>query len=172
MPKHIELTLDGHTYLLALGRSDGQVTLRTTLDGEPLSETSAEVHEDLPWILVRSGGRVYRCAVATDGHGVWVSVDGRSLFLEKVSERSRTAGSSEAASAEVRAPMTGTIIKILVAPGDRVATGDQVAVMEAMKMEYRLEAQMDGTVECVEATEGQLLDVGALIVKLTPAEPA
>ena len=39
MPKNIELTLDGHTYVLALDRSDGQVTLKTTLDGEPQSET-------------------------------------------------------------------------------------------------------------------------------------
>jgi biotin carboxyl carrier protein len=64
--------------------------------------------------------------------------------------------------------MTGTLISIDVEVGAEVAKGDLVAVMEAMKMEYRLEAPIDGKVERVECQPGDMLDVGTLIVKLEP----
>jgi biotin carboxyl carrier protein len=62
--------------------------------------------------------------------------------------------------------MTGTLISVEVQAGASVAKGDLLAVMEAMKMEYRLEAPMDGVVERVECKPGDMLDVGTLIVKL------
>ncbi len=45
--------------------------------------------------------------------------------------------------------MPGRVISILVRPGDRVATGDEVCVVEAMKMEQSIRAHRDGIVKTV-----------------------
>lgn len=47
----------------------------------------------------------------------------------------------------LRAPMPGRIIAIRVRPGDRVAAGDEVCVVEAMKMEQSIRAAQDGMVK-------------------------
>ena len=64
--------------------------------------------------------------------------------------------------------MTGTVIKVLAEPGARVSAGQLLAVMEAMKMEYRLEAPSDATVEKVLCQVGDLQSVGALLIQLVP----
>ncbi len=48
--------------------------------------------------------------------------------------------------AEICSPLPGTITKLMVAPGDRVANGDVVAVIEAMKMETEICADADGVI--------------------------
>ena len=47
----------------------------------------------------------------------------------------------------LRAPMPGRVIAIRVRPGDRVATGDEVCVVEAMKMEQSIRAAQDGVIK-------------------------
>ena len=49
----------------------------------------------------------------------------------------------------IRSPMPGRVISILVRPGDRVSTGDEVCVVEAMKMEQSIRAHQDGVVKTV-----------------------
>ncbi len=63
-------------------------------------------------------------------------------------------------------PMQGTIIKIAAADGQRVAAGDTVVVLEAMKMEQPLAAHKDGTVGDLEVEVGQTVSAGAVICQL------
>jgi acetyl-CoA/propionyl-CoA carboxylase biotin carboxyl carrier protein len=63
-------------------------------------------------------------------------------------------------------PMQGTIIKIAVADGQRVATGDPVVVLEAMKMEQPLAAHKDGTVTGLSVEVGQTVSAGAEICEI------
>jgi len=49
----------------------------------------------------------------------------------------------------LRSPMPGRVISILVRPGDRVSEGDEVCVVEAMKMEQSIRATRDGVVKAV-----------------------
>ncbi len=49
----------------------------------------------------------------------------------------------------VRSPMPGRVISVLVQPGDRVSQGDEVCVVEAMKMEQSIRATRDGVVKVV-----------------------
>ena len=49
----------------------------------------------------------------------------------------------------LRSPMPGRVISILVRPGDQVSTGDEVCVVEAMKMEQSIRAHRDGVVKTV-----------------------
>lgn len=50
-------------------------------------------------------------------------------------------------STEILAPMPGTIIEILVAPGDEVVEGQELLVLEAMKMENPIVSTMDGKIK-------------------------
>lgn len=56
---------------------------------------------------------------------------------------------------EVTVPMVGKITKILVKVGDQVKENDQVAIIEAMKMEMPVVAPISGTVKEIKVSEGQ-----------------
>lgn len=56
---------------------------------------------------------------------------------------------------EVTVPMVGKITKILVKVGDQVKENDQVAIIEAMKMEMPVVAPISGTVKEIKVNEGQ-----------------
>src|ERR1022692_1586108 len=63
-------------------------------------------------------------------------------------------------------PMPGTIIKIVAREGDRVAAGDTVVVLEAMKMEQPLTAHKDGTVTGLAVEIGQTISAGGIVCQL------
>jgi propionyl-CoA carboxylase alpha chain len=56
------------------------------------------------------------------------------------------------------APMPGLLVSLLVKPGQKVRAGDELAVVEAMKMENSLKAERDATISKVHAIEGQVLE--------------
>ncbi len=64
---------------------------------------------------------------------------------------------------EVRAIIPGRVVEVSAAPGDRVVAGDQLAVLEAMKMQNELRSPRDGTVERVLAVVGENVEVGDLL---------
>ena len=64
-------------------------------------------------------------------------------------------------------PMQGTIVKIPVADGQQVSSGDVVVVLEAMKMEQPLPAHKDGTITGLDVTVGQSVNTGATICQIT-----
>jgi biotin carboxyl carrier protein len=66
--------------------------------------------------------------------------------------------------------MPGTIRKVLVEPGQRVAAGDPLLVLEAMKMELPLRALDDGIVAEVRCREGELVQADAVLIELRSPE--
>jgi acetyl-CoA/propionyl-CoA carboxylase biotin carboxyl carrier protein len=67
---------------------------------------------------------------------------------------------------ELASPMQGTIIKIVAGEGERVAAGDTVVVLEAMKMEQPLTAHKDGTVTGLAVEIGQTVSAGTVVCQL------
>jgi biotin carboxyl carrier protein len=104
--------------------------------------------------------------------GETVHVNGQAIPVRLVDPRAyRRRGRGQAAGAatgpvEVRAPMPGRIVKLLVQIGDRVAAGQGVVVVEAMKMENELRAPRDGVVRDVRTREGASVDAGAILVMI------
>jgi biotin carboxyl carrier protein len=66
----------------------------------------------------------------------------------------------------ITAPIPGRVARVLVEPGQRVARGDGVVVVEAMKMENELRAPRDGVIGDVEVVEGQGVEGGALLATI------
>ncbi len=79
---------------------------------------------------------------------------------------SRPAGSQAAHAAQtLTAPMPATVLKVLVTPGARVAKGDTVVLLEAMKMELPIRAPADGKVRAVNCREGDLVQPDVALVE-------
>jgi acetyl/propionyl-CoA carboxylase alpha subunit len=76
------------------------------------------------------------------------------------------AGGAEA----LTAPMPGTVLRVLVQPGDTVAPRQPLVVLEAMKMETPVVARFAGRVAAVHVAEGASVAAGALLVELEPPD--
>lgn len=64
----------------------------------------------------------------------------------------------------VKSPMPGNILKINVAPGQKVEAGDVLIVLEAMKMENEIVATKSGTVAQIAVSKGAVVETGAPLV--------
>lgn len=69
-------------------------------------------------------------------------------------------------SEEVRAPMPGSILEIIVSEGDKVAEDDELLILEAMKMENPICAPSSGTVKEIKVKEKDSVDADALLLIL------
>jgi 3-methylcrotonyl-CoA carboxylase alpha subunit len=72
---------------------------------------------------------------------------------------------------EIEAPMPGKVTAVEVAAGDKVAKGQRLLTLEAMKMEHGLTAPFDGTVAELTASVGSQVTEGQTLVKVEPTEP-
>ncbi len=65
---------------------------------------------------------------------------------------------------QLKAPMPGLVLSVNVVPGQSIAKGDTLVILEAMKMENALKAPHDGLVESVEAVSGQAVEKGTVLL--------
>ena len=66
--------------------------------------------------------------------------------------------------ADITAPMSGKMWKLLVKVGDAVSEDDEVAILEAMKMEIPVVAPADGTIKEIKVKEGDAVEAEAVVM--------
>ncbi len=147
---------------------------RVTVDGVSSSVDAATI-----------GGTRLSLLLAGDGHGVPsrtvnavvvpghapgelnVHVNGRHVLVTIADTRRSRRGAGAAAAGHgpqrLTASMPGKVVRVLVAPGDAVAAGQPLVVVEAMKMENELRAAKAGHVTSVAVSEGQSVEAGAVL---------
>jgi len=76
-------------------------------------------------------------------------------------------GAGPTSSDKIISPMPGRIVAVLVKPGDRVAKGQALVILEAMKMEHTLAAPLQGTVTAISAKEGNQVSEGVVLARIT-----
>jgi 3-methylcrotonyl-CoA carboxylase alpha subunit len=138
----------------------GDVTYEVEAASGPMRVTELR-----PFVFeVAEGGRrdVVRCVV--DGARVHVFADGDVHVLERVAEGA-SAG-PRAAGGALEAPMPGKVAAVRVAEGDEVRRGQELVVVEAMKMENALRAPRDGRVVRVRVRVGEMVNPGVPLVEL------
>lgn len=67
---------------------------------------------------------------------------------------------------DIPAPMTGTVLEVLVSPGEKVNAGQELVVVESMKMEIPLESPSAGVVAEVLVAPQQRIEEGALVLRI------
>jgi biotin carboxyl carrier protein len=114
--------------------------------------------------VVRDGSRAATLHLARDGTTVHLSWKGVTYALVEEREGARSAPRHDPGALE--APMPGRVAAVQVAPGQRVAKGEELVVIEAMKMENALRAPRDGVVRAVHVSPGDLVSPGRALVEV------
>ena len=131
-----------------------------------LEESSAATRVVLEPPAPAEGG-VRRREVLVDGFRFQVETESeRIASLRERAGRGR-AVSGRSGPLEVRAIIPGKVVAVSVAPGDAVTAGQQLLVVEAMKMQNELRAPRDGTISRVGVTPGVNIEVGDMLVVIS-----
>jgi biotin carboxyl carrier protein len=162
----LELTIDGAEEQIEILAAEPSCRFR--LGNEP--ERSAQVESPEPAVYsVLMDGRSYDAHVEETPAGLVVTIDGYRFEIE-VRDPRRWTQKSGARGAEglqnVKAPMPGKIVRVLVAVGDAVEAGHGLVVVEAMKMQNEMKAARPGRVSSVAAKQGDTVAAGQVLLTL------
>jgi len=159
----VDVTIDGEGVRATLERTDtgwrahGDVDIAFTVEQRG-SDT-----------LVQTGGRTIVGDVVLDPGGGRVVIDGRTyafVYAATPDANPEHHGSTATGSGTVTSPMPGKIVSVNVGPGDVVEVRALLVVLEAMKMEHRIEAPLAGTVTDVRVKTGDVVTGGATLVSI------
>lgn len=114
-------------------------------------------------------GRAERIWVVTDRDTVFVHAFGRAWTLQ-ISDTYEASLRGSVGADVATAPMPGVLVSVAVQPGDEVFEGQQLAVIESMKMQTEIRAPRDGVVDQVMAVLGDSFGQGAPLVSLIPVK--
>ena len=175
---NFDVTVNGKPWRVAIESADTQgrvqvslVTIRgrrrsydvSWLDPSTLSliQLDGETRGREFGIEARGGGEL---EIITGGRSFHATVlsDGKSN--QRHPHRAERAAVQMEGRQSVVATMPGRIVRVLVAPGDRVTVRQAVVVVEAMKMENEMRAPKDGVVCEVRVAPGAAIDTGAVLV--------
>jgi biotin carboxyl carrier protein len=114
--------------------------------------------------VVREGGRARTLHLVRDGAAVHLSWGGVAYTLTEEREGAGPARRHDKGALE--APMPGRVAAVRVAAGQRVTKGEELLVVEAMKMENALRAPRDGVVRAVHVSPGDSVAPGRPLVEI------
>jgi len=136
--------------------------LQARVDGETFDFVVEEIAPGT--FLFRQDARRETFHCVREGDVVHLSWRGEVYRLEEESEAGRAAHRHVGGGLE--APMPGKVIAVKVEPGQQVAKGEELLVVEAMKMENAIRAPRDGRVKSVAAQVGEMVNPGVVLVEL------
>lgn len=145
---------------------DGDVV---RLDGREVEARVTRLSEHTIHLLLDGRSYILTTERQPDG-SVRVTHGGQSHTVRIKSERDQLlermgmADAASAAAADLRAPMPGLVLQVLVEPGQAVEAGQGLVVLEAMKMENELRAEAAATVASVPAAPGSAVAKGDVLV--------
>jgi propionyl-CoA carboxylase alpha chain len=154
--------------------SNGGDQFRVTLveDGRVVALTDIQWRPGLPTFKGRLDGTAFTCAVKPAAEGFQIRHRATSLKVLVLTAKSaelheklppkKLADTSRL----ILSPMPGLVVTLDVAPGQHVRTGEQVAIIEAMKMQNIIRAERDGTVKAIGAQAGDSVAADEVLVEL------
>jgi 3-methylcrotonyl-CoA carboxylase alpha subunit len=120
-------------------------------------------------IVAHDAQRQIEGRVDIDDRGVTVTYDGatvRCTFDRAITTRPQATQREVTGRTAITAPMPGRIARIAATAGDVVQERDLLVILEAMKMEHRIEAPRPGRVKAVHVSEGLLVKSGTTLVEI------
>jgi pyruvate carboxylase subunit B len=162
-------------YYVTIGERTVEVEFTTDgaiVDGEHCTLELRDVPGGVLRHLLIDGASHVVVARPSATRGAWeVRIDGRRHEAEVLDTRTRAIremtghGVSPRARRPVRAPMPGMIVRVEVEPGQSVAPGQGVVIVEAMKMENELKADRGGIVSRIHVAAGQPVEKGVILIE-------
>jgi geranyl-CoA carboxylase alpha subunit len=147
------------SYLVSCAESQQQIEIQLLTIDDNCASLSVAGSARLVRFQLRQQGQLY-CSIA-----------GRSaLFKDQIILDG--AVNDAAGGGRVIAPMHGLLLEVLVKPGDQVVKGQNLAVLEAMKMHYEIIAEVDGTVEEVTAVAGNQVAADDVLIEINQQQEA
>lgn len=165
----LEATLGGRSHEVVAERREGSYVV--AVDGVERVLDVRKLEGDFYSIL--AGGRSYEVSVerTREGYEVRHGAASRLVRLSDPSRRAREQLVSRGGGPErVVASMPGKVVRVLVWAGDRVAAGQGLVVIEAMKMQNEIAAPRAGTVTSIHVEAGLPVEAGALLAVIAPGE--
>lgn len=159
----------GEQVLTVTLRQEGEHTFARVGEG-PEHRVKLDAGQGCEYVLTL-GDQPQVLLARRSGAEVEVAIEGFRYQLEVLDElrarlaRLASAGRGQHSRRELRAPMPGLVLRVNCAPGESVARGQALVVLQAMKMENELGVPQDGTVQSVLVQPGQTVEQGqALLV--------
>ncbi len=143
------------------GIETNQTFLRALLACDEVSNWQVDTR------LIERNGAALVATAASDTGVRSVSTDAPIAAMQNTVRVDAPSGTVGAA-----APLQGLLVSIMVAEGEQVAAGQEVAVLEAMKMQHGVTAPQAGTVRLLAAEPGQVLDEGSAVLFIDPTDDA
>ncbi len=153
----------GRTVEIELVQEGGACRFRVD-SGQPREAVVTPVDDGVYAVLI--GGRSHEVTVSSTGDVVSVNVSGHRLRIEVFDPRDwRTAARSIASAGRqnLRAPMPGKVVRVLVRAGDQVQQGQGLVVIEAMKMQNEMQAPKAGRVIELTVAAGATVAAGEVL---------
>jgi len=158
--------LSGSTFRVAPSDRGVGHKVERAVAREAVLEIELEVeHAPLIELRSRTGGGLRGHALVC-GHIIDVWVDGRHAEFEIRTTGEEGRGARQHPVGSLTTVLPGVVVGVQVTPGQRVAAGDALVVIEAMKMEHSVRAPHDGLVEAVHVRPGDRVSEGATLVTL------
>jgi biotin carboxyl carrier protein len=151
--------------------TDGRASTTVLVDDRSYEVDWKRVDGDVLSLLI--GGRSYTARVARDEGGLTVWIGGHRVRLEVPtgdSESVAVARGSGPASGVIKAPMPGSVVKVLVGEGDTVAVNQSLVIVEAMKMENEVRSPVAGTVKKVNVAAGDSVGTTEAMLEIEPGD--
>ncbi len=145
----LELTPSGENYV-------------ASMDGKTVSIQILRAENGRMDLLI-NGERV-TAHVSSDMAKRWVTINGHTSMLTKTSGAKQGVRHDHAGG--LTAPMPGQVRSVSVGVGDAVKKGQTLAVIEAMKMEIRIQALKDGNVKIVHVKQGQTVEREQILIEM------
>jgi biotin carboxyl carrier protein len=156
--------IEGEGLALEVRREGGRVVAEV---GGRRYEVEARALGAGEYLLLHEG-HVYECRVgAQPGGGTEVTVSARAYGVRLTDPKhlrgAGAAGAQDAGRAQIKAPMPGKIVRVLVEAGQRVEAGQGLIVVEAMKMQNELKSPKAGSVAELRAEAGSTVNAGDVL---------
>jgi len=157
-----DVTIDGKSYRLELGRAGGGWSCR--LDGRVVEVDAVLARPDVLSLRIGNLAFEIKCErVAGDLH-LWVgSRRFAAVVRDPRSLRGRARTVDEHGPKKLTAPMPGKVVRILVTEGATVEAGSGVLVVEAMKMQNEVKSPKKGSIQKILVSEGAAVNAGDVL---------
>lgn len=156
----LDLVLDGDTFEIDLEETD-EGRYQVTVDGEPFD---VQVDDANGGTRAEAAGTTYE--VERRGRSLFVDGERVEVAVRKLAQARIGAGSG--AGGEIKPPMPGRVVEILVEEGDEVEAGQPLVVLEAMKMQNEIDATGPSRVTEVRVNEDDTVEESDVLVVLEP----